>query len=51
MEDIGTIDMPLNEEEIEDDGDAWPQIDGIQKWLFVHGWLRQLVYKKVGIMI
>ena len=34
VEDIGTIDMLLNEEEIEDDGDAWPQIDGIQEWLF-----------------
>ena len=34
VEDIGTIDIPLNEEEIDDDADAWPQIDGIQEWHF-----------------
>ena len=33
VEDIETIDMLLNEEEIEDDADAWPQIDDIQEWL------------------
>ena len=35
MIDVGDIEtMPLNEEEIENDADAWPQIDDIQEWLF-----------------
>ena len=33
VEDIEMIDMPLDEDEIEDDAYAWPQIDDIQEWL------------------